>query len=134
MVGAIPEAFKVFKSKLNSYWSGELATASTRYSEFDLRDENWRAFGEWAQTRGTEGDKAAYNIANIARGLNDNNLFTYSTKLMAATDDAWRVIMARARAKEKAVRAVLDQKKNGVVMDAVDARAAEEEFYNRSVE
>ena len=50
--------------------------------------------------------------------MNDSSFFTYSTKLMAATDDAWRVIMARARAKEKAVRAVLDQKKNGIVMDA----------------
>lgn len=129
MVGAIPEAFKVFRTKLNSYWSGELATAATRYAEFDLRDDNWRAFGEWANTRGSEADKAAYNIANMARSINDSSFFTYSTKLMAATDDAWRVIMARARAKEQAVRFVLDNKKNGMTLSAADARAAEDGFY-----
>jgi hypothetical protein len=129
MVGAIPEAFKVFKTKLNGYWSGEIATASTRFAEKNLRDENWVAYGQWANSRGTAGDKAAYNIADVARKMNDNNLFTYSTKLMAATDDAWRVVMARTRAKEQAIRFVLDQKKNGVVLDAADARAAEDGFY-----
>ena len=108
----------------------ELATAATRYSEFDLRDENWKAFGEWANTRGTEADKAAYNIANIGRTLNDNSFFTYSTKLMAATDDAWKVIMARARAKEQATRFILDSKKNGVTFSEVDSRAVQDAFYN----
>ena len=55
---------------------------------------------------------------------------TYSTKLMAATDDAWRVIMARARAKEQATRFILDNKKNGITLTDVDARAAEDAFYN----
>ena len=50
-------------------------------------------------TRGTD-DKAAYIIGNVARGMNNSNLLTYSTKLMAATDDAFRLIMARARARE----------------------------------
>ena len=130
MVQAIPEAFSVFKTKLNGYWSGELATASTRFAEKNLRDENWKAFGDWAYSRGNVGDQAAYNIANIARSMNDNKFFTYSTKMMAATDDAWRVVMARARAREQAVRFALDKKKAGVVLDAADARAAEDAFYN----
>ena len=127
----IPEAFSVFKTKLNGYWSGELATASTRFAEQNLRDENWKAFGQWAYTRGNAGDKAAYNIANIARAMNDNRFFTYSTKMMAAVDDSWRVVMARARSREQAVRFVLDNKKNGVILDAADARAAEDGFYNK---
>ena len=129
MVGSIPEAFKVFKTKLNSYWTGELATASSRFKEFDPRDESWKALGEWAYSRGTKADQAAYNIFNISRQINDNSFMSYSTKLMAATDDAWRVIMARTRAKEKAVRTVLENKKNGVVLSAKDAKRAEDAFY-----
>ena len=131
MVQAIPEAFGVFANKLNGYWSGELATRATRFSQANLRDENWAAFGQWANSRGSAGDKAAFNIANIARGMNDNRLFTYSTKMMAAVDDSWKVVMARARAREQAVRLVLDNKKSGVTLSSIDARAAEDAFYNK---
>ena len=79
--------------------------------------------------RGTDGDKAAYNIANIARGLNNNNLLTYSTKLMSATDDSFRVIMARARAREQAVRFALDQQDQGIVMSKAARAEAEDRFY-----
>ena len=130
MVQTIPEAFSVFKTKLNGYWSGKLATPGTRFSEYNLADENWKAYGQWAESNGTSGDKAAYNIANMAREMNNNKFLTYSTKLMAATDDAWKVIMGRARAREQAVRFVLDNKKNGVTLSATDARAAEDMFYN----
>ena len=32
MIQSIPESFKLFKSKLNSYWSGDIADIKTRFS------------------------------------------------------------------------------------------------------
>ena len=41
-------------------------------------------------------------MANMVDGQNDNSLLTYSTKIMASTDDAFALIIGRARAREKA--------------------------------
>ena len=129
MFNAIPEGFKVFKTRLNSYWSGDVATAATRYSDYARGDENWKAFGDWAETRGSQADKAAYRVANVGRELNNNKFLTYSTKLMAATDDAFRVIVARGRAKEKAMRSILERKGKGFDLNDVDMKDAEDLFY-----
>ena len=102
MIETIPEAFQVFQTRLQSYWSGDVATYASRYQEKTASDVNWEALGQWAETRGTDGDKAAYRIANIARGLNDNKFLNYSTKLMAATDDAFGHIIGRAKMRERA--------------------------------
>ena len=40
-------------------------------------------------------------MANMARSLNDNKFLTYSTKIMAATDDTFGYILARSKGKEK---------------------------------
>ena len=34
-------------------------------------------------------DKLVYRMANMARWANNTNMFTYSTKIMASTDDAF---------------------------------------------
>jgi len=102
MIETIPEAFQIFQTRLQSYWSGDVATYASRYQEKTASDVNWEALGQWAETRGTDGDKAAYRIANIARGLNDNKFLNYSTKLMAATDDAFGHIIGRAKMRERA--------------------------------
>lgn len=117
MVQAVPDAFKLFKTRLNSYWAGDIADVRTRFSEYNAKQEQWELFGHWAETRGTESDKAAYRIANMARALNDNSLLTYSTKLMAATDDAFAHIIGRARAREKALAEAIDLKRNGDVFE-----------------
>ena len=112
---AIPEAFELFKSRLNSYWAGDVATVKSRFSEYTRGDEQWAVFGDWIENSGraTPGDKAAYYMANLARGLNDNKFLTYSTKIMAATDDTFGYILARSNAKERAVREALDNANPG---------------------
>ena len=50
-------------------------------------------------------------MANMATSMNNNNLFTYSTKIMAATDDAFAYILGRAKMREKAMRRVLEIQK-----------------------
>ena len=91
------------KERLNSYWSGDITTVRSRFVETTRGDEQWNMFGHWAETRGTTADKAVYRMANLARSANDNKFLTYSTKLMAATDDAFGYILGRARLREKAM-------------------------------
>jgi hypothetical protein len=113
MVQAIPEAFNLFKTKLNAYWAGDIATVRSRFSEYSTADEQWKLMEWWANERGSKGDQAAFWMADIARKMNHNSFFTYSTKLMAATDDAFGYILGRARAREKALREALDMHKVG---------------------
>ena len=117
MIQAIPEAFSLFKTKLGSYWAGDIASIRTRFSEFDPRDEHWALMENWAETRGTEWDKMAFRMANLARGMNDNKFLTYSTKIMAATDDAFGYILGRGRAREKALFEAMDLHANGDITE-----------------
>ena len=88
--------------------------------------------GKWMETRGTDGDKAAYRIANLARSANQSNFLTYSTKLMAATDDAFSMILARARARERAFNNALSDKAAGsmVEIDQNVMRKYEDNLYS----
>ena len=99
---AVPESFELFRRKLNAYWSGDISTMKTRFYDPKQVDDQWTMYGQWAETRGDTVDKALYRTANMVRGLNDTSLLTYSTKIMAATDDAFGLMVGRARAREKA--------------------------------
>ena len=134
MLEAIPESFTLFRTKLNSYWKGDLATIKTRYSEFSRGDQNWELIRRWAEDSGraTAGDTAAFRLANIARNLNDSNFLTYSTKIMAATDDAFAYILGRAKMREKAMRRVMELQGNGIQTPKINKKlmqAYEDDFY-----
>ena len=109
----VPEAFTYFKKRLNSYWAGDLSTMKTRFVERNKLDDQWQMYGHWAETRGNTVDKALYRTANMVRGLNDSSLLTYSTKIMAATDDTFALMIGRARAREKAFLAAADRLPDG---------------------
>ena len=117
-IESIPESWKLFKNRLNSYLSGDLSSVKTRFSEYNKGNEQWELMRRWSEgPRATDGDKAAFRVANLARNLNDNSFLTYSTKIMAATDDSFRYLMARSRAREKAMRLMMDQHKVGNVTE-----------------
>ena len=119
MIETIPEAWKLFNTKLNAYWSGDISTIKSRYIERTKGDEQWAIFSDWVENSGraTLGDKAAFYMANMARSLNDNKFLTYSTKIMAATDDTFGYLLARAKGKEKAMRAAIDAVSKGDVVE-----------------
>ena len=129
---AIPESFQLFKKKLNGYWAGDLSTIKTRYVERSAIDDQWQMYGHWAETRGNTTDKILYRMANMVRGMNDSSLLTYSTKIMASTDDAFALIIGRARAREKAFLAAAEQLPDGgmVNLDAKFFRQSEDYFNN----
>ena len=134
MVEAIPESFTLFRSKLNSYWKGDISSIKTRYSEYSKGDQNWEILRRWAEDSGraTPGERAAFQAANIARSMNDSNFFTYSTKIMAATDDAFAYILGRAKMREKAMRRVLELQEGGYKTPKITKelmKAYEDDFY-----
>jgi hypothetical protein len=109
MIQSIPESFKLFKSKLDSYWSGDIADIKTRFAEVTTGDSNWEAMKYMIEKEGTAADKGIFYMANMARAANDNKFLTYSTKIMAATDDAFGYILGRGRLRAKAYRQVLEE-------------------------
>ena len=134
MIEAIPEAFDLFFTKLNGYWSGDVSTVKTRFIEFTKGDANWELMRRWAEDSGraSREDRAIFAMTNMIRGINNNNLFTYSTKIMAATDDAFTFLLGRAKMREKAMRRVLDIEGSGVQLPQINSnvmRAYEDDFY-----
>tara|TARA_R100000781_G_scaffold109460_1_gene74414 strand:- start:1109 stop:4801 length:3693 start_codon:yes stop_codon:yes gene_type:complete len=116
MMEAIPESFEIFKTKLNSYWSGEVSTIKTRFAEYTRSDDNWEIIRRWAESdRASWGDKIWFKMANQARAWNNNSFLSYSTKLMAATDDSFRHILGRAKMREKALRSALEAQDKGIL-------------------
>ena len=113
MVELLPEAYKVFRESWNSKFEADFANIRTRYSEAPTRnDHNWNLFTEWTEKNGSIGDKAALYLLNTARTLNNNKLFSWSPRALAATDDTFKWLMARTRSKEMAFRNVLEETGN----------------------
>ena len=109
MIQAIPESFELFKRNLNAYWTGDLADVRTRFAERTASDESWETLKFLTEREGTKADKAVFYMANLARSLNDNRFLTYSTKVMAATDDAFGYILGRGRLRARAYREVVGE-------------------------
>ena len=110
MFELVPEAWDVFKKNWNSKFDANIADIRTRYSEAPTKNDNlWNAEKIWTEARGSDGDKAALYITNTARTLNNNKLLGWSPRALAATDDTFKWLLARARSKEVAMRKVLEE-------------------------
>ena len=136
MIQAIPESFELFKSRLNSYWSGDMASVKTRFYDYAQNDDNWELLRRYYEDSGraTKGDRALFAMANMARQMNNSNLLTYSTKLMAATDDSFAYILGRARMREKAMRRVMDLESKGYDIPEINPelmKAYEQDFHSQ---
>ena len=119
---AIPEAWTLFSKNLNGYWSGDLTTIKTRFNEVTKGDEQWKMYTDWMEKKtasgeATFGERMAFHTANGIRSLNDSKWLTYSTKIMGATDDAFGLLLARAKAKEKAMREAMDLYNTGQITE-----------------
>ena len=126
----LPEAWQVFRSRLDSNWNGDIATMKNRFVRSFDEDVHWEALGRWKDINGSAGDKISYSIASFARRMNNNKLLSYQTRLMTSYDDTYKFIMARARAREKATVNALKMKRAGDIVDVSpdDIKAAEKQF------
>ena len=128
MFQLIPDAFKVFRANLDSYFTGDIRTLRTRFSEYTKNDEAWDLMGEWAERQGTNGDKAAYYLANTARQMNDNKFLTWSSRVMGATDDTFRWLLSKARARKKAMLSVMKENPGMQITPEMLKKAEDIEF------
>ena len=136
MMESIPESFTLFKERLNSYWKQDVSTIKSRYYEFTRDDNNWEILRRYYEDSGraSDGDRILFNFANMARNWNNNSILTYSTKLMAATDDAFAYILGRAKAREKAMRRVLEIQGQGGKVPQITRKlmqAYEKDFFEQ---
>jgi len=131
MIEILPEAWHVFKENWNAKFTADFATIRTRYSEAPTRgDHNWNLFKTWTEANGTDGDKAALYLANTARTLNNNKLLSWSPRALAATDDTFKWLLARARSKEVGMRQALEATgEDWAKFDANLFKKAEEAHY-----
>jgi len=110
MFEVLPESWDVFKANWDGTFNADIANIKTRYSEPATRAENlWNAKGAWAEARGSDGEKAAWNMFNNARTLNNNKLLSWSPRALQAVDDTFKHILARSRSKEIAMRQALEE-------------------------
>ena len=133
MFEVIPDAWKVMRRNMEANFSGDIATIKTRFSETTQQLDDWELMGRWVEERGEWHDQLAYNIANTAHGLNKNRVFTWSSRVLAATDDTFRYIMAKARSKELAFRTVMDEVEGGIHKEVTPEllKRAEDVHYNK---
>ena len=137
MMESIPEAWTLFRAKLDGYWSGDISTIKSRFQEYTKGDDNWEILRRFSESpEASVGDKAAFAVANMARSANNSNFLTYSTKLMAATDDSFRYILGRAKMREKAFLSAYDAKTAGQLTAYSDLspeliKVYEEDFYSQ---
>ena len=109
MFELVPEALEVFRKNMKASFNANIADIRTRYSEPLTRgDNNWHLFEQWTERNGTLGDKAAFYMANVARNLNNNKLLSWSPRALAATDETFKWLLARARSKEIGMRQALE--------------------------
>ena len=132
MVELIPEAYQIFRTNLKSKFGADFANIRTRYSEGVSRgDHNWELYKAWTEKNGTDGDKAALYITNQAREMNNNKLFSWSPRVMAATDDTFKWLLARARSREKGLRDIIDTlDNNSADIDAGMLKQAEDAHFS----
>ena len=120
----------------NSYWTGDISTVKTKNFNFTKRDQDWEAIGEVMRLKKATGQKLVLVLRLLTslqtwHAANNSNMLTYSTKIMAATDDAFGFIMARARARQLAMRQALENNRIGDVNQITPKllKEAEDRFY-----
>ena len=133
MMEAIPESFNLFKTRLNSYWNGDISTIRTRFYESTKADDQWDLIGKFIETDPNVDfwDKIWYRTANQARAWNNSKFLTYSTKLMAATDDSFAFILGRAEMRRRSYLEAMENFNKGELTEITPEmlRQGEEKFY-----
>ena len=105
----VPEGWEVFQRNWDANFRADIADIKTRFTEAATKgDDLWEAKRIHIETRGTPGEKAAFYINNITRNLTNNKLFSWSPRALAATDDTFLWLSARARSKEVGMRQALE--------------------------
>lgn len=113
MLEMIPESWKLLKSELDSAFNKDVASIKNRYqlTQLNVKDD-LEAYNFWLKHPKSDthaGDWAAGQIAGIAYGLNKNRFLSGIPRVMGAIDGTNDIILARARARQRAMLAAMDR-------------------------
>lgn len=126
MQEALGEAWQLAKQRWSGQITGDTPTIKSIADSIELnqtRDLEWEAMGQFFRRNGSDWDNAAYSVADIIRTLNKNPFLNWSSRAMAAGDQFFGHLLARARVRQLAFNDAYDTLKQlkGVVSDS-DAR------------
>ena len=130
----IPESWNIFWKSMESNWSADINDIKTR---FKGKRPNAPSKGEFemliaaAETRGSEGLQAAARVSNIVNNVNNGRWTNYNTRVLASIDDTARWLLARARAKEKAVLEVLGETGENAQLNEQVLKKIEDNYFNK---
>jgi hypothetical protein len=113
MLEMIPESWKLMKSELDSAFNKNVASIENRYqlTQLNVKDD-LEAYNFWLKHPKSDthaGDWAAGQIAGLAYGLNKNRFLSGIPRAMGAIDRTNDIILARARARNRAMLAAMDR-------------------------
>ena len=116
MFSIIPDAFRVFGTRMKANWDAPITDIKTRFSDVPSKlDDDWDLYSKWVERNGTVADKAAYNIGNNARILNNNKWATWSTRAMKSVDDTFSWVLTKAESRRKALSQAIDDQTDGLL-------------------
>lgn len=132
---ALPDAWKVFYSKIKGNFSKPTGTYDNRFSRYSSNEFNWNLAEKFykEQRRGDFMDRRMYDIAKSGWWLNGRRLASWSNRVLSPIDDAWRFVQAKQRAKTLAVREVMEGVKRGDFAELTPElmKQADELYFNR---
>ena len=135
MAEVLPEAWDTMISKMDSYFSSDVTTIKNRYSTRNHKDFDWKVYDAWHAQRGQKnlGDNLAIGIAHILDKIQKSNIAGWSSRALAAADDAHAVIQSRARARELAFIDALEKEARNEISEVTPEvlKRAEDHYYSK---
>ena len=119
---AIPDAWKIFKSTLNSLWKNQVQT-DVKGVKIQVDDQKWNAYVAHGVGKKndpgsiTTGDELAFLVSGMARAANNWSFFTYGSKLLQSTDTALSYVMAKMHTRQAVMQDMLSNQKGMPVID-----------------
>jgi hypothetical protein len=113
MLDGVGEAWQLVKKSWNAQIGAELpdshlAASAVGREVSNIKDIEWQQQGAFFMAHGSDGDKAAWLMADKIRTLNNNPFFSWAAKAMEAGDTGWRHLIARGRLKAMAFNEAYD--------------------------
>jgi hypothetical protein len=105
MVDGLGEAWALTKQAWNAQIGRELPNShvsAVGMATETVADIEWKTQGNFFMTHGSDGEKAAWLMADKIRTMNNNPFFSWAAKAMEAADTGWRHVIARGRLKAMA--------------------------------
>jgi hypothetical protein len=127
MFTTIGEGLQLFQKQLKANFNNpmgfdanDLESATSHYLKKTSSDAEWELLRNYYRTgNGTQAEIAAFLTTDVMRNLNRNPFLTWSSRVMNASDTAFRTMIGRAKARSKAYLKAYDELANaGGITDA----------------